>query len=167
MIFSAFKKLFTTDNHKLAGHRVYAELVAQSRSPFLYTECAIPDTLDGRFDAIILHIFLLTKHLKNEKPELIRAVWEAFFADMDRSLREMGASDTGIGKRIKKMVQAFYGRIDIYQKTFGQDAEFKDALQRNLYRENEVSDEQINKLVEYVKSNSGCGFVRIDGSTEK
>lgn len=89
-----------------------------------------------------------------DSPEFLRAVWEVFFSDMDRSLREMGASDTGIGKRIKKMVQAFYGRIDSYQKTVSDKDAFKESLERNLYRETMVDDSQIYALMSYILRNS-------------
>ncbi len=152
MIFSALKKIFSPAPEKLAAHDAYIKLVEQSRNPVFYEQWGVDDTVDGRFDVIILHIFLLTKQLKNEQPEFVRAVWEVFFSDMDRSLREMGASDTGIGKRIKKMVQAFYGRIAIYEETIGNDAEFAEALRRNLYRGGEVSSEQISAVIDYTKN---------------
>lgn len=153
MIANFIKKLFASDNYKLAAHNVYVRLVEQARQPFFYEECGVADTIDGRFDVIVLHIFLLSQRLKNESPDFIRAVWEVFFADMDRSLREMGASDTGIGKRIKKMVQAFYGRIDSYEKTIDNLAEFTDSLRRNIYRNTEVSEKQIEELTSYITKN--------------
>lgn len=151
MIASVFKKIFSPEPQLAAAHELYVALVTQARKPFFYEECGVADTLDGRFDVIVLHIFMLTQRLRNENPELLRAVWEVFFSDMDRSLREMGASDTGIGKRIKKMAQAFYGRIDSYEKTIADEAAFKESLTRNLYRGATVGDEQISALAVYVE----------------
>lgn len=153
MSLAAIKKLFSPDPFQVQAHDAYVALVNQARKPFFYQECGVADNLDGRFDVIILHIFMLTQRLKNESPEFIRAVWEVFFSDMDRSLREMGASDTGIGKRVKKMAQAFYGRIDAYEKTFVNEAEFKESLTRNLYRGAEVGETQISSLISYVSRN--------------
>jgi cytochrome b pre-mRNA-processing protein 3 len=116
-----------------------------------YNELGVADTLDGRFDVIVLHLFIATRRLQKDSPEMLRAIWEVFFSDMDRSLREMGASDTGIGKRIKKMVQAFYGRIDTYDQTYGTD-EFAESLKRNLYRGAEVSEAQLAKITNYIKT---------------
>ncbi|MEK6746317.1 MAG: ubiquinol-cytochrome C chaperone family protein [Pseudomonadota bacterium] len=158
MSFSVLKKIFSADPFQIPAHEAYVALVNQARKPFFYQECAVADTLDGRFDVIIIHVFMLTQRLKNDsqeflRPEFIRAVWEVFFSDMDRSLREMGASDTGIGKRVKKMAQAFYGRIDSYEKTVANAAEFKESLKRNLYRGAEVEEKQISSLVSYVLRN--------------
>jgi len=149
VIISAIKKIFATDDSKIAGHTAYVTLVEKARNPFFYSDCGVPDTLDGRFDVIVLHIFMLTHQLKNQNPKLIRSVWEAFFSDMDRSLREMGASDTGIGKRIKKMAQAFYGRIAAYEKAIDTKQELMEAMKRNLYRDNEVSSAQLEKIADY------------------
>lgn len=150
---SALKKFFSPDPYQLVAHEAYVSLVAESRRPFFYTEANVPDTLDGRFDVIALHIFLLTHRLKKEAPEFVRAVWEAFFSDMDRSLREMGASDTGIGKRIKKMVQAFYGRMDAYENALGDEATFKEALARNLYRGEPGSEASLVLMAGYAAKN--------------
>lgn len=150
---NVFKKIFLPDPFQVPAHEVYIALVGQARKPFFYQEYGVADNLDGRFDVIVLHIFMLTQRLKNESPEFIRAVWEVFFSDMDRSLREMGASDTGVGKRVKKMAQAFYGRIDSYEKTIANTAEFKESLKRNLYRGAEVGETQLSSLVSYISRN--------------
>lgn len=154
MSFAFLKKIFAADPFRQPAHVAYVALVTQARKPFFYQECGVADSLDGRFDVIVLHIFLLTQRLKSESPEFLRAIWEVFFSDMDRSLREMGASDTGIGKRIKKMVQAFYGRIDSYEKTVANEAEFKESLTRNLYRGSAVEETQLAYLISYVYRNS-------------
>lgn len=150
MSLAVLKKILSPDPFQIPAHEAYVALVNQSRKPFFYQECGVADNLDGRFDVIVLHIFMLTQRLKNESPEFIRAVWEVFFSDMDRSLREMGASDTGIGKRVKKMAQAFYGRIDAYEKTVANEVEFKESLTRNLYRGVEVGETQLSSIVSYV-----------------
>lgn len=153
---SILKKIFVPDSRKLSAHEVYIKLVNQARKPFFFQECGVSDTLDGRFDVIVLHLFLLTHRLKNNSPEFLRDIWEVFFSDMDRSLREMGASDTGIGKRIKKMAQAFYGRIDAYEKTLADEAAFRESIIRNLYREVAVDEEKISALIAYVIGNLEC-----------
>jgi cytochrome b pre-mRNA-processing protein 3 len=91
----------------------------------------VPDTLDGRFELIVLHLFLLQQRLRTEAPELARALSEVFFRDMDRSLREIGVSDTGVPRRIKAMAKAYHGRLQAYAT---QDADaLRAALARNLY----------------------------------
>lgn len=154
MIASALKKFFSPDPQQLPAHEAYVRLVAQSRLPFFYREAGVPDTLDGRFDVITLHVFLVTRRLRPHAPAFIRALWEAFFSDMDRNLREMGASDTGVGKRIKKMVQAFYGRMDAYEKTADDEAAFKESLSRNLYRGADIDDAALTAMTAYITRNT-------------
>lgn len=135
---AALKSLFSAPAYQQESHALYLRVVEAARQPKFYTDYAVPDTLDGRFDMIALHMFLLTHRLKKENTpealELFRAVSEVFFADMDRSLREMGSSDTGVGKRVKNMAQAFYGRQLAYQTAVGDEAAMAEALLNNLYR---------------------------------
>jgi len=133
---------------KRRAHEAYAALVAQARNPVLYTQCGIPDTLDGRFDAIILHLFLFQRGQHDIR--LVRRVNEAFVADMDRSLREMGVGDTGIGRRMKKMGQALMGRLQAYQEAWGNETAFREALTRNVYRGAETSPVQMEALLHYL-----------------
>jgi len=99
----------------------------------------VPDSLDGRFETLALHTFLVVRRLKSDPSRaakrLSRALLEAFFSDMDRSLREMGASDLGVGRRVKAMAQALYGRIKAYEAALEEpgDAALEAALRRNLY----------------------------------
>jgi cytochrome b pre-mRNA-processing protein 3 len=102
-----------------------------------FTDYAVPDTIDGRFELICLHAFLYLHRLKPERPQSSRFCQELFdtmFADMDRSLREMGKSDLGVGKEIKRMAQGFYGRIRAYEEGLaGTDSALTAALARNLF----------------------------------
>ena len=133
---ATLKSLFSPPPFQAEAYQVYGCIVSQARQPFFYTECQVPDTLDGRFDAIALHLFLAIHRLRGEAdaPLFLRALQEAFFADMDRSIREMGVSDTGVGKRVKAMAQAFYGRLKSYEETFADGKAFRQSLARNLYR---------------------------------
>ncbi|MDE3060144.1 MAG: ubiquinol-cytochrome C chaperone family protein [Pseudomonadota bacterium] len=101
---------------------------------------------------IVLHLFFVISCCQ-ESPEFCRQLSETFFADMDRSLREMGVGDTGVGHRVKNMAQAFYGRLKAYENA-GADAEkWQEALKRNVLREKPVSDESIAALAEYALKN--------------
>jgi len=130
-------------------------LVERARAPFLYRECEVADTLDGRFDAIILHLWLIMQRLKTETGEdalrFQQVLQEAFFADMDRSIRELGSTDTGVGKRIKNMAQAFFGRLQAYDQA-PDDEGLRQALIRNLYRENQPPLAALDRLMAYIRS---------------
>ena len=133
----------------------YASLVTAARAPELYEKYLIPDTLDGRFEAIIIHLFIEEKRMESSpNPEWLRLLHESFFADMDRSLREGGIGDTGISKRVKRMAEAFYGRLSSYQQTLGDDEAFSEALMRNAYRESEADMDKstANSLAKYIRN---------------
>ena len=103
--------------HDLRIRKVYDHLVMQARLPIFYQSYHVADTLSGRFDMIVLHTFLFFHRLKGEDSvakEFGQEVFDTFFEDMDRSLRELGVGYQAVPKRIKKMGEAFYGRISAY-----------------------------------------------------
>ena len=111
-------------------------VVEQARQPVFFTEYGVPDTLDGRFELICLHAFLYLHRLKAERrtaSRLCQGFFDTMFADFDRSLREMGTGDLSVGKQVKRMAQAFYGRIRAYEEGLaGDEAALPAALARNL-----------------------------------
>lgn len=111
----------------------YIALVAQARNPFFYEARGVPDTIDGRFEMIVLHLFLLQHRMAATHEEFARQLSEQFFADMDRSIREFGVMDTGVGKRIKRMGQAYNGRLLAYTQGLTDRDAMRAALARNLY----------------------------------
>ncbi|MVS97825.1 ubiquinol-cytochrome C chaperone [Devosia sp. L53-10-65] len=120
MIMSLFRKKTATE----PVYAVYNSIVAQSRRPVLYAQWGVPDTVTGRFDMISLHMALLFRRLRNGPDgsrEFSQSVFDLFFKDMDRSLREMGVSDLGVPKKIQKMGNIFFGLL----------AAMNDAMDRN------------------------------------
>jgi len=147
--------VFRDGRHEESARRLYAALVRQARQPGFYTVCGVPDTVDGRFDMILLHAFLLLRRLKREHArsrDLGQAVFDLMFADMDENLREMGVGDLAVGKRIKGMAQAFYGRIAAYEAGLAAADESLDlALRRNLYRKAAPADAAVALVVDYLR----------------
>jgi cytochrome b pre-mRNA-processing protein 3 len=144
----ALGKLFRRDPMAAPGAALYARIVEQARLPAFYTAAGVPDTLDGRFELVSLHTFLLLHRLKREGEagtQLAQSVVDAMFADMDAALRELGAGDLGVPHRVKRMLSGFYGRATAYEA--GLDAPgdgLADALRRNLYgtlREDQAGDD--------------------------
>lgn len=120
-------------------YAVYGAIVAQARQPALYLDHAVPDTVEGRFEMILVHATLVFRRLAREdKPTRAAAqqVLDLFFTDMDRSLREMGVGDLSVGKKMKKLGMAYQGRLQAYSAALdaGDAAELAAALQRNVYR---------------------------------
>lgn len=132
---------FRRKPHERAGFQLYCAAVAAARQPWLFEALGVPDTLDGRFDAVGLHVALLVRRLRQDAaPEggpLAQAVFDAMFADMDVNLREMGVGDLSVGKRVKAMWTAWHGRAKAYEAALdaGDEAALAAALQKNLWRE--------------------------------
>ena len=137
---SIFKRLFgSTQANDPVAWGLYGAAVAQARAPAFYSELGVPDSLDGRFEMISLHVFLLLHRLKTEageRTELGQRVFDAMFSDMDRGLREMGSGDLGVAPRVKKMARGFYGRVAAYETGMAPDREpgtLRAAIRRNVY----------------------------------
>jgi len=136
-----WKRLFASQPRNAFAWPLYEAIVAQARQPALYRDFGIPDSLDGRFEAIVLHLVLVLRRLKRDFPEgldLAEALQETFFDDMDRSLREMGAGDLGVGKRVRRMAEGFMGRLTGYEVALDRlsvDGEegLRAVLQRNAF----------------------------------
>ena len=133
-------KLFGRNRHADAAHALYGAAVARAREPVFYTDLGVPDTLEGRFEMISIHVFLLLYRLKQEAGAgemggpLGQALFDLMFADMDRNLREMGAGDLGVGRRVKTMAAAFYGRIRAYDRGLAEgEAVLAEAIIRNVF----------------------------------
>lgn len=123
--------------HERAAFQLYSAAVAAARDPFLYATLGIPDTLDGRFDAIGLTVYLTIRRLGAEPepgPALAQAVFDAMFSDMDINLREMGVGDMSVGKRNRAMWEAFHGRSAAYAAAWDDPSALQAALARNLWR---------------------------------
>jgi cytochrome b pre-mRNA-processing protein 3 len=134
MIFGLFRKSPATD----AVYAVYSSIVAQSRQPRFYAEWGVPDTVTGRFDMICLHLALVFRRLRAEPgatADFSQALFDLFFRDMDRSLREMGAGDLAVPKKIKKMSSVFYGLLAKLSDALdgGDRAALEAVLVRNVY----------------------------------
>jgi cytochrome b pre-mRNA-processing protein 3 len=112
-------------------------VVERARQPLFFTDYGVPDTLDGRFELICLHAFLYLQCLKAFRPQgnqLCQNFFDRMFADFDRALRELGIGDLSVGKQVKRMAQAFYGRIRAYEEGLtGDEAALREALARNLF----------------------------------
>jgi len=137
-----------------AAIALYHSIVAQARSALFYSELGVPDSLNGRFDLIVIHAMLVMRRLRAEpqsEDDVTQALFDYMFKDMDRSLREVGVGDMSIGKHIKKMAKAFYGRAEEYENGMEQgDLPLAEALKRNLYRTSTPSTAQVAALGAYL-----------------
>ena len=157
-----FWQKFGRRRYEDAAHALYTSLVAQSREHAFYARGGVPDSLDGRFDMIALHTYLVIRQLSREdasreERELGQALFDLMFADMDRNLREIGVGDLGVGRKIREMVSAFYGRVEAYEQGLADcapegmpNAVLTEAVRRNIYRGAAPDDGQVRQMAEYI-----------------
>ena len=141
----------------------YTAIMAQARKPDHYGAGAVPDSFDGRFDMLAIHVHLVLRRLRSDgvaRDDIGQALFDMFFRDMDQAMREAGVGDLGVGKKIRKMAQAFYGRAAAYDEALGKAAPASDdaatrkalsaVLQRNLYpdADDAADSEKLNILAE-------------------
>lgn len=122
---------------KQVADLLFNRLVAQARQPVFFRELGVPDTVDGRFDMLALHAFLVFQRLKGQGPrgaDLAQSLYDVIIADLEASLRQLGAGDAGVGKRIRIMTEALQGRVVAYETALaGSHLEVEGAVRRNLY----------------------------------
>ena len=116
------------------GQRLYDGLVSRSRNPVFFTVFAVPDTIDGRFDVLTLHAWLALAQFKAAGADgAAQSLTNTIFTGFDECLREQGAGDMGISRKLKAFADGFYGRLVAYQAAATPE-ELAVALARNLYR---------------------------------
>ena len=137
---------------------LYGSIVAQARRPYFYSDLKVVDTVEGRYDMIIMHAFLLFHRLKGENEnakKLGQVVFDTMFKDIDQSLREMGVGDMGVGRRVKKMASSFYGRVAAYDKALAAEdnVDLEQAIARNIFNKTEADELVLRHLATYMRRN--------------
>ncbi len=147
------RRLFGRNEWEAPARALYEIAVGQARHPDFYRHLGIPDTIDGRFELVALHGFLLIRRVRSLPAggTLGQALFDVMFADMDASLREMGAGDLGVGRRVKTMAKGFYGRMAAYEAGLAGTAPLADALRRNLYGTTEPPPSVLAAMAEYLR----------------
>jgi cytochrome b pre-mRNA-processing protein 3 len=136
---------------------VYRQVAEQARMPELFEACGIPDTLDGRFDALALHAALMIDRLRREPDGevLAQAFFDAMFKHLDLTLREIGIQDLGVGRRIKIMAEGLHGRALAYRESLngGGSTPLAEVLRRNAYGGRSPEDpEMVGRLEAHVRA---------------
>jgi cytochrome b pre-mRNA-processing protein 3 len=147
------KSWFAGDPLDGPARKLYHTIVEQARHPVFYEEFGVPDTANGRFDMIVLHCFCVMQRLKNEPEgfDLSQTLMTVVVDDLDRNLREMGVGDLSVGKKMKRIAEGFYGRLEAYGDGLqGDGATLIAALRRNIYSSVEdPKEDQIAAVGEY------------------
>lgn len=151
-----FTLLKKKNPYEQPARTIYAAVLDHIRQPIFYESGGVPDTLDGRFDLMLLHVFLVLNRLLNGTAEdevLRQALFDVIFADMDQGLRESGIGDMGIPKHMRRMMKAFNGRMHAYKDAM-KSGDWTAALTRNLYGTRpDVEPEILSSMTEYIHEN--------------
>ncbi|MCB1538552.1 MAG: ubiquinol-cytochrome C chaperone family protein [Rhodospirillales bacterium] len=110
---------------------LFEAALAASRNPALYRDYGVPDTFDGRFDALLLHLVPMFRQLAGDE-KAAQALYDLVFRRLELALRESGAGDLGVARQVRAMMKAFYGRMVAYGDC-QTDTAWREALTRNLY----------------------------------
>ena len=103
---------------------IYGMIVTQAREPLFYRDLGVPDTVNGRFDLLVLHLWMVLRRLRAEGgAALCQALFDRFCEDMDANLREMAVGDLTVPKRMQAFGEAFYGRSAAYDLAIANDRE--------------------------------------------
>lgn len=116
---------------------LYGMIVAQARLPTFYRDYAVADTVNGRFDLIVLHLAVVLDRLMGDAAlqSLGQGIFDLFCQDMDHNLREMGVGDLKVPKEMRRIGEAFYGRAQAYRIAWAatDTGALVEALERNIY----------------------------------
>ena len=136
---------------------LYSEVVAAARAPGFYAELGVPDTIEGRYEMIVLHVVLVLRSLRapgaNQK-RLAQALVDFMAADLDRSIRELGVGDMSVGKFMKRLGQGLYGRAAAYDGALDNSdaAALEEAILRNIFDGYDPGDRILAAFARYVRA---------------
>jgi len=139
--------------------RLYKAVVEQSRSLTFYQTIGVPDTLEGRFELLTLHMTLISRRLKalpSPGPDMSQDLVDLTFAQFETALREIGVGDISIPKRMKVMASAYLGRASAYDEALRKNEAglLAEALARNLFGNAEKPSNAVEKVTNYVIQSS-------------
>jgi cytochrome b pre-mRNA-processing protein 3 len=135
---------------------LYRQIVEQARAPAFYRELGVPDSFDGRFEMLALHLFVVLNRLLTQRDDpacrsLAQALTDRLVADVDATLREMGAGDLGVGRKVRRIAEGFNGRLAAYDAGLADGSGMlAQAIRRNVYGTTEPSAPQVAAMTDYV-----------------
>jgi cytochrome b pre-mRNA-processing protein 3 len=149
------ERLFRSGPARAAGQALFDTAALQARQPALYADFGVPDTVDGRFESYSLHVVLLLHRLKGHSREAAaigQGLFDAYVRSLDDALREMGVGDLSVGKKMRRIGEAFYGRAKNYDAVLA-DPDDKTGLEALVARTAlaKASDGRADLLADYVR----------------
>jgi len=132
------QNLFRTRPRPRVGEALYELAVRQAREPAFYAGLGVPDRIDARFELYTLHVLLLVLRLRDEGgpgADAGQSLFDTYVSALDHALRELGVGDISVGKKMRKLGEALYGRMNAYEPPLrdGDAATLAGALARNVF----------------------------------
>ncbi|MNE14414.1 Ubiquinol-cytochrome C chaperone [compost metagenome] len=140
-----FKTLFRRQTQERHAQGLYALAVEQARQPDFYARLGVADRIDARFELYTLHVLLLFVRMKAEGErgaDLAQKMFDTYVSALDNVLRELGVGDVSVGKKMRKLGEALYGRMSAYEKALreGDHAGFQASIARNVFESDNPAD---------------------------
>lgn len=138
---------------------IYGMIVTQAREPAFYQKLGVEDTVNGRFELLVLHLWMVLRRAREDSENLAFAqmLFDHFCSDLDANLREMGVGDLAVPKRMQKYGEAFYGRSAAYDRALADEDDPHGALAKTLCRNvlNGFGMDNAKQLEVYVQESLG------------
>ncbi|WP_427792327.1 ubiquinol-cytochrome C chaperone family protein [Brevundimonas diminuta] len=141
-----FKTLFRRQQtQERQAQALYALAVDQARQPDFYAQLGVQDRIDARFELYTLHVLLLFVRMKAEGErgaDLAQKMFDTYVSALDNVLRELGVGDVSVGKKMRKLGEALYGRMSAYEKALreGDHEGFQASIARNVFESENPAD---------------------------
>ncbi len=144
---------FQSKKNRWAVDRLHRSIQDHALRPDFYYAGGVRDNFSGRFEMTSLLAALMFRRLRTAGAAgkgLSQDVFDALFDGFDEALRDIGTGDLTVGKKIRKMGEAFYGRAKAYDEALakeGDDIELQHSLARNLG----LADTEMERFARFVR----------------
>lgn len=135
---------------------LYSAVARAARHPAFFTRLGVPDSVEGRFEVLVLHLVPLVRRLSHgadADAELARDVVESFVAELDHSLRDLGVGDMKVPKSVQGLFNAYGGRLASYTLAAGERDALAGAVARNVYG-SDAPDEAARAIADWLAETS-------------
>jgi cytochrome b pre-mRNA-processing protein 3 len=145
----------------LKAEELYGNVVTAARQPVFYDAMGVPDTPEGRFELVALHLFLAieaSNRAEEAAKKLTQRMIEVFVNDMDDCMREMGVGDLTVPKKVKTAAAAFYERAATYRRDLleSEAPDLARSLQGYIFAHSEDRHDGAEALARYMRTASSA-----------
>lgn len=147
-------RILKRSNDVRNAHEIYGSIVTMTRAPALYSDIGVPDTLEKRFELLMLHMFIFLTRLNERKDDaaaLRQSLVDCFFEDVEATSRQVGVGDLSVPKKMRQMAAVFSGRMNDYKVAMsGDNADEGRALLKEIFDDGQTAALDVEALQSYV-----------------